>query len=428
MQPENLKCISTRLFPFIMKVKDFTTNGFIDTSQGSYEVLETIQNDQLHLDKLNYIKSKFYKKESSKTHIIFLELKEEIFKFFPHICFFSPNFGLNYQQTENNCFYQFYSINKKIQVSIKEEDIIVKPSFIDKLKDITESNNLSDEEKHTQLKSIFDYYGFLIPLKITFGAKLVANIETETQINEKMLKASIESKINNLMNGSIQMGYMAANTTSNYKASYSGVGSSKEGLLLERDIFGWYRGISEDNYAPVWFSAIKTILDFLPVDLKTKIVQYNRIIPQNYRDYHEKYLYFCDNNNIYGPSQKLRAEKGISDENFFSGYIDSENPWIRTKKIVLIKKAGYNIFSPYNVDRIYGELPNLCKIVGWRLNSLREDQSYNASWVIENDPLSVRNAYKRYSFRFESAFLRDIKYELILFYINKEEKEYYNEI
>ena len=163
-------------------------------------------------------------------------------------------------------------------------------------------------------------------------------------------------------------------------------------------------------------------------DLQSKIVHYNRIIPENYREYHEKYLYFCDNNNKYGPSQNLRAGKGISDEKFFSGYIDSENPWIRTKKIVLIKKAGYNIFSPYNVDRIYGELPKLCKIVGWRLNSLREDQSYNASWLIEKDPLSVRNAYKRYSFRFESAFLRDIKYELILFYIKKEEKEYYNEI
>ena len=67
------------------------------------------------------------------------------------------------------------------------------------------------------------------------------------------------------MNGSIQMGYMAANTTSNYTASYSGVGSSKEGLLLESDIYDWYRRISEDNYAPVWFSAIKTILDFLPI-------------------------------------------------------------------------------------------------------------------------------------------------------------------
>ena len=94
----------------------------------------------------------------------------------------------------------------------------------------------------------------------------------------------------------------------------------------------------------------------------------------------------------------------------------------------MIKKAGYNIFKPYNIDRIHGELPNLCRIVGWRLNSLREDQSYNASWQIEKDPLSSSNSYKCYSFKFESAFLRDIKYELILFYIKKEEKDYYNEI
>ena len=51
-----------------------------------------------------------------------------------------------------------------------------------------------------------------------------------------------------------------------------------------------------------------------------------------------------------------------------------------------------------------------------------------ASWRIETDPLSVRYGYKRYSFRFESCFLRDIKYELILFYIKKEEKNYYDEI
>ena len=94
----------------------------------------------------------------------------------------------------------------------------------------------------------------------------------------------------------------------------------------------------------------------------------------------------------------------------------------------MIKKAGYNIFKPYNVERIYGELPNFSKIVGWRLNYLRKDQSYKASWQIEEDPLDENNSYKRYSFRFKSAFLRDIKYELILFYIKKEEKEYYNEI
>lgn len=325
-------------------------------------------------------------------------------------------------------FIHFYLINKKVQVSIGEEDIKVKENFINRLKDITDSNNLNDEEKHAELKRIFDYYGFLIPLKITFGAKLVANIETDTQTNEQILKASIESKINGLLDNNIQINYIKTTTTSNYTANYVGIGSSREGSLLERDISGWYNGISENNYAPVSFSSIKTILDFLPVDLKTKIIQYNNIIPQNYREYYNKYLYFCNNNNRYGPSQIFSAQKGESDKTFHSGYIDSDNPWLRTKKIVLIKKAGYNIFKPYNVDRIYGELSNFSKIVGWRLNSLRDDQSYNASWEIEEDPLDVNNSYKRYSFKFESAFLRDIKYELILFYIKKEEKEYYNEI
>ena len=421
MLAENLNFISTRTFPFVMKVKDFTTNELIDTSQGSYEVLEKIENDQLHLNRLISFKSDLYEKETSKADTISSELKEAIFKFFPHICsLILPGFGLYYEHSENNNFYKykFYLINKKVQVTIREEDIKVKQSFIQKLTDITESSNLSDEEKHTRLKSIFDNYGFLIPLKITFGAKLIANIESETQINKNMLRISIESKINSSLQNST--------TTKNYTACYSGVGSSKEGLLLERDISGWYKGISENYYAPVWFDSIKTILDFLPAELQAKIVKYNKIIPQKYREYHDKYLNFCNNN--YGPSQILRAEKGISDEKFYSGYIDSENPWIRTKKIILIKSAGYNIFKPYNIDRIYGELPNLCKIVGWRLNSLRRDQSYNASWLIEKDPLSLSNSYKRYSFRFESAFLRDIEYELILFYIKKEEKDYYNEI
>jgi len=423
MEAENLNFISTRTFPFVMKVKDFTTNELIDTSQGSYEVLEKIENDQLYLNTLNSFKSDLYEKWTDKADRISYELKEAIFKFFPHICsIYLPSFGVDYEHNEYNNFYKykFYLINKKVQVTIKEEDIKIKPSFIQKLTDITESINLSDEEKHLRLKSIFDNYGFLIPLKITFGAKLIANIESETQINKNMLRVSIVSIINGTLHNS------TTTITTNYIASYSGVGSSKEGKLLERDIRGWYKGISPDYYAPVSFDSIKTILDFLPAELQAKIVHYNKIIPQNYREYHDEYIYFCNNN--YGPSQILKAEKGISDENFYSGYIDSENPWIRTKKITLFKKAGSNIFKPYIIDRIHGELPNLCRIVGWRLNSLRKDQSYNASWQIEKDPLSLSNSYKNYSFKFESAFLRDIKYELILFYIKKEEKDYYNEI
>ena len=49
------------------------------------------------------------------------------------------------------------------------------------------------------------------------------------------------------------MQYIGTSTISNYIASFSGLGSSKEGFLLESDIFGWYNGISENNYAPVLF-------------------------------------------------------------------------------------------------------------------------------------------------------------------------------
>lgn len=66
MQPENLKCISTRLFPFIMKVKDFTTNGFIDTSQGSYEVLEKSKMINYIWINLITLKVNFIKKSLAK--------------------------------------------------------------------------------------------------------------------------------------------------------------------------------------------------------------------------------------------------------------------------------------------------------------------------------------------------------------------------
>ena len=282
-------------------------------------------------------------------------------------------------------------------MTINTEDIKLKDSFKNKIEQISNENEYSDENKAIELDKLFNSYGYYIPQKIYLGGSFIIEL-SDIEIDEKNgLSIDISGKIDitnvSKINGTSKSSYNNILNFLNKAQKTVIIGGNKNTEQFE----DWKSSINMDNIEVVSYANIIEITNILDDRLKSKLKKPLDLIEKKYnlrKRYYE----------IIEELKNTKRKKDITVSKFFSeGICEIENQLIYSKNIPIREKWAFKD-KDFNFQESYPHI-----IIGWEIKSL---ESFNGKCTLEESPILK----KEIKFNFVRQFyIFGSKYDIVIY-------------
>lgn len=310
-----------------------------------------------------------------------LETKKQLVSSIISIDHFDNTFK---ETVQKQLFKGFVTFNiKRQRIKVDRSQVTVSQLYLRQITQILNST-LDHDTKVNKLFSVFQNYGYFIPLQVVLGGRIDLLFEEISEGSAETLAFKFKEEIDFLSEDVISAKkeedkVKASQTVFSYHSTLDirTLGGKVENITEINTVKGiekWYNSLREENYNIIAYEEIVPITNFFPQKTKKLYEEFEKDIDNKFYAIYDKYQLLKTASN-----QKILTE-GENGKEWSCGAQESDSQVKKIRKEIFVDwKLGRT--SEYN----FSECPGANKyIVGFKIKENRGD-SNNGKWELQGD-------------------------------------------